>query len=84
MVNTMAAKRILLMLALLWLPKVVTASQDHLSAGYRITQINELADGSGVVAHLKLISGSDTYGPDLEDLRFTARYPNTNKHKISN
>lgn len=52
----------------------VNATDTDLSAGYRVTDINELADGSGIVAHLKLISGSETYGPDLEDLKLTARY----------
>lgn len=72
----MGAKRSLVMIALLWpllVIPVVYGVQDGLSGGYRITEINELADGSGVVASLKLISGSSTYGPDLEDLKLTAR-----------
>lgn len=81
----MAARGILLILALLWTLVVIPSVygiQDHLSAGYRITEINELADGSGVVAHLKLISGSDTYGLDLEDLKLTARYPKHSNFRI--
>lgn len=73
----MGAKRSLVMIALLWpllVIPVVYGVQDGLSGGYRITEMNELADGSGVVASLKLISGSSTYGPDLEDLKLTARY----------
>jgi hypothetical protein len=50
-----------------------TVASTGLSDGYRIIEMNELADGSGVVASLKLISGSSTYGPDLEDLKLTAR-----------
>lgn len=61
------------LLLLFFLPVTVNATEE-LSAGYRVTDINELADGSGIVAHLKLISGSETYGPDLEDLKLTARY----------
>lgn len=51
----------------------VSAMED-LSAGYRVTDIEELADGSGIVAHLELIRGSEKYGPDLEDLKLTARF----------
>lgn len=61
------------LLLLVFVPVTVNATEE-LSAGYRVTGINELADGSGIVAHLKLISGSETYGPDLEDLKLTARY----------
>lgn len=85
MLDVMAVKRMLLALAMLWplLVGIPTAFaraaeevQNVTSTGYRITEINELADGSGVVARLKLISGCDTYGPDLEDLVLTARYGN--------
>lgn len=71
MVITTVLRRIFLLAVLL---KVVNAGEDGLSASYRVTEINELADKSGVVANLKLVHGSDTYGPDLEELRFTARY----------
>lgn len=79
MLNITTAKRLLLILtSLLWLiPTGVYGSPDigpSLNAQYSITEINELADEGGVVANLKLISGSDTYGPDLENLRLTARY----------
>jgi hypothetical protein len=43
-------------------------------SGYRVASISEFQDGTGIVAHLKLIEGSDAYGPDIEELRFTARY----------
>lgn len=77
----MAAKQVLVMLALLWLLlaiPMVHGLQDSLSDGYCITNINELADGSGIVANLKLISGSATYGPDLDSLKLTARYKSLN------
>lgn len=45
-----------------------------LGSGYRVDSISEFQDGTGIVAHLKLIEGSDAYGPDIEELRFTARY----------
>lgn len=44
-----------------------------LGSGYRVASISEFQDGTGIVAHLKLIEGSDAYGPDIEELRFTAR-----------
>jgi len=63
---------------LLLLLAVTVNATEEISARYRVTDINELADGSGIVAHLKLISGSETYGPDLEDLKLTARYDRSN------
>lgn len=62
-----------LLLPLLLVAFTVSAMED-LSAGYRVTDIKELADGSGIVAHLNLIRGSENYGPDLEDLKLTARF----------
>ncbi|XP_024380169.1 probable alpha-glucosidase Os06g0675700 [Physcomitrium patens] len=71
MLTGMAAVRVMMLLALV-LPTVSTIAD--LSSGYRMTEINELADGSGVVAHLELTSGCETYGPNLKELRLTARY----------
>lgn len=70
MLTGMAAVRVMMLLALV-LPTVSTIAD--LSSGYRMTEINELADGSGVVAHLELTSGCETYGPNLKELRLTAR-----------
>lgn len=76
----MAARPVMSMLTSAW-PLVLVLfavtplanAIGDLSAGYRVTDIKELADGSGIVAHLKLIRGSETYGPDLEVLKLTAR-----------
>lgn len=52
---------------------VTTAVKEELGAGYSVTDVKELVDGNGIVAHLKLIKGSDKYGPDLQDLKVTLR-----------
>lgn len=41
--------------------------------GYRVTAVNEFADGSGFVASLELIKPSETYGADIEQLRMVVR-----------
>jgi hypothetical protein len=47
---------------------------EELGRGYRMSSIAELLDGSGIVAHLDLIEGSESYGPDIQELRVIARY----------
>jgi hypothetical protein len=52
---------------------VTTTAKEELGGGYSVTDVKELVDGNGIVAHLKLIKGSDKYGPDLQDLKVTLR-----------
>ena len=51
----------------------LAGAHEPLGLGYRITSISELGDGDGVVAQLELIGGCETYGPDIKELRLTAR-----------
>jgi alpha-glucosidase/alpha-D-xyloside xylohydrolase len=41
--------------------------------GYRVTAVNEFADGSGFVAALELIKPSETYGADIKQLSMVVR-----------
>ncbi|XP_024370567.1 alpha-xylosidase 1 isoform X2 [Physcomitrium patens] len=43
-------------------------------AGHRMTSVFEFDDGSGFVANLELITGTEIYGPDISPLRMIARY----------
>ena len=58
----------------LWGVSLHFAQCEKMGGGYRMTSIGELVDGSGIVAHLDLIEGTEIYGPDIEELRVIARY----------
>ncbi len=62
---------------MLWNPDGVCGNnfdllQQH--QGYQITSIQEMLDGNGIVAQMKLLRGTEIFGPDIENLKLSVRY----------
>lgn len=49
------------------------ASSSPIGYGYKLVGLDDLNNGGGVVGHLELIKGTDTYGADIKHLKFIAR-----------
>ena len=63
------------LLALVIILGMLSSPGVHASIGfgYKLTSISNLSGGDGVVAHLKLIKGTEIFGADIKKLRLTAR-----------
>lgn len=57
-----------------WQTMGMETMASSLGKGQRVTSVTELPDGRGFIADLEVIEQTTLYGPDINELRITARF----------
>lgn len=60
--------------ALLFCCAGAAASSGPIGYGYKLVGLDHLNRDDGVVGHLELIRGTETFGKDIKHLKLVARY----------